>query len=61
MILRGGEREILKAVASTKAQNLPAKSLDEQIKMAKFYHLLPNNGYFPLYTKGGALCKFLRP
>jgi len=38
MILRGGEREILKAVASTKAQNLPAKSLDEQIKMAKFYH-----------------------
>nr|WP_315084264.1 hypothetical protein [uncultured Campylobacter sp.] len=36
MILRGGERGILKA-ASTKAQNLPAKGLDGQIKTAKFY------------------------
>ena len=34
--LRGGEREILKA-AAPKAQNLPANSLDEQIKTAKFY------------------------
>ena len=43
--LRGGERGILKAVAS-KAQNLPAKSLDGQIKTAKFYLLMPNKGYF---------------
>jgi len=28
IIFKYGEREILKAVASTKAQNLPAKSLD---------------------------------
>jgi len=39
MILRGDEQGILKAAASTKAQNLPAKSLDWQIKTAKF-HLL---------------------
>ncbi|WP_314987716.1 hypothetical protein [uncultured Campylobacter sp.] len=37
IIFKYGEREILKAAASTKAQNLPAKSLDEQIKTAKFY------------------------
>jgi len=46
MILRGGEQKIifkcdeqgiLKAAASTKAQNLPAKNLDGQIKTAKFY------------------------
>ena len=37
MILKSDEQGILKAVASTKAQNLPAKSLDEQIKTAKFY------------------------
>ena len=37
MILRGGEREILKAAASTKAQNLPAEGLGGQIKTAKFY------------------------
>jgi len=60
MILRGGERGILKAVAS-KAQNLPAKSLDGQIKTAKFYHLMPNNGSFPLCMKGGAPCKLSRP
>lgn len=45
MILRGGERGILKATAS-KTQNLPAKSLDGQIKTAKFYLLMPNKGYF---------------
>jgi len=61
MILRGGERGILKAAASTKAQNLPAKSLDGQIKTAKFHLLTPNKSHFPPYTKGGALCKFLRP
>jgi len=60
MILRGGERGILKAVAP-KAQNLPAKSLDWQIKTAKFHLLTLNNGYFPLYTKGNAPCKLSRP
>jgi len=36
IIFKYGEREILKTAASTKAQNLPAKSLDGQIKAAKF-------------------------
>ncbi|EEV17173.1 hypothetical protein [Campylobacter gracilis] len=36
MILRGGERGILKAVASTKGRNLPAKGLDGQIKTQNF-------------------------
>ena len=38
MILRGDEQGILKAAASTKAQNLPAEGLGGQIKMAEFYH-----------------------
>nr|WP_315009671.1 hypothetical protein [uncultured Campylobacter sp.] len=36
IIFKYGEREILKAAASTKAQNLPAKSLDWQIKTRNF-------------------------
>lgn len=83
MILKSGEQVILTAVASTKAQNLPAKSLDGQIKTAKFYRksrqgaikscefiltsvvkfylLMPNDGHFPICTKGGAPCKLSRP
>ncbi len=36
MILKSDEQVILKA-AAPKARNLPAKSLDGQIKTAKFY------------------------
>ncbi|WP_298082858.1 hypothetical protein [uncultured Campylobacter sp.] len=83
IIFKYGEREILKAAASTKAQNLSAKSLDGQIKAAKFYRtsrqcaikscgiyfgfsdeilsLDASQRLFLPYTKGGALCKFLRP